>query len=124
MSATIYLVRHGIASEATGGMRDADRALTPDGARKMRRIAAGLKRLGIAPDAILASPLRRAEETAGHLAAALTPQRPVEIYAALAPGHAAADVLRGLQPHRHARALMLVGHQPDMEQLASFLLTR
>jgi phosphohistidine phosphatase len=123
MSCTLYLVRHGIAQEAPAGMSDADRALTADGARKMTRIAAGLRRLGVAPDVVLASPLRRAEETASLLAAALAPDRPVEIYPALAPGHAAAELVRGLQAYRQARRIVLVGHQPDMGQLASFVVS-
>jgi phosphohistidine phosphatase len=123
MSCTIYLVRHGIASAAAVGTSDADRALTPEGARKMTRIAAGLRRLGPVPDVILSSPLRRAEETARLLATGLTPKGSVEIYPPLAPGHDAGDVLKGLQVHRRARAVMLVGHQPDMGEIASFLLT-
>jgi phosphohistidine phosphatase len=57
------------------------------------------------------------------LATVLTPNRTVEIYPALAPGHDAGDVLNGLQAHRRASAVMLVGHQPDMGELASFLLS-
>ena len=124
MTRVMYLVRHGIAGPAPSGMSDNDRALTPDGERKMRRIALGLKRLGVAPDVVLSSPLRRAEETAALVANALARQLHVEIYPLLAPGYGAAEVLKGLHPHRSARELVLVGHQPDMGQLASHLLTR
>ena len=124
MTRVIYLVRHGIAGPAPRGMSDNDRALTPDGKRKMRRIAVGLKRLGVAPDVVLSSPLRRAEETAAVVTSALARQLHVEIYQLLAPGHDAAEVLKGLRRHRAARELVLVGHQPDLGQLASHLLTR
>jgi len=123
MSCVLLLVRHAIAGPAPAGMSDADRTLTRDGARKMRQVALGLKRLGVVPDAILSSPLRRAEETAAVLVSVLTPDLPVEIYPRLAPGHDAADVLKGLHPYRAARVLMLVGHEPDLGQLASHLLT-
>ena len=123
MTCTIYLVRHGIAGAAPAGMSDADRRLTPEGHRKMRRIAGGLKRLGISPDVVLSSPLRRAEETAAVLAAVLAPELPVEIYPPLAPGHEAPEVLKGLHPYRAAHALVLVGHQPDLGMLGSHLLT-
>jgi len=123
MSRTIYLLRHGIAGPPPPGMGDGDRRLTPDGERKMHRIAIGLKRLGIAPDAVLSSPLRRAEETAALVAAILVPDVPVEIYPCLAPGHAAGDVLSGLHRYRGAQHLLLVGHQPDLGELASHLLT-
>jgi phosphohistidine phosphatase len=77
MSCILYLVRHASAEVAAAGMGDADRRLTPDGAQRMRRAAAGLKRLGIIADAVLSSPLPRAEETASILVRALTPKLPV-----------------------------------------------
>ena len=123
MSCVVYLVRHAIAGPAPAGMSAADRSLTRDGARKMRQAAGGLKRLAVVPNVVLSSPLRRAEETAAVLVSVLTPDRPVEIYPRLAPGHDAVDVLKGLHPYRAARALMLVGHEPDLGQLASHLLT-
>lgn len=123
MPCTLYLVRHGIAGPATDGMSDSDRTLTPEGDRKMRRVALGLKRLGVAPEVILSSPLRRAEETATVVAAVLAPARGVALYPSLAPGHGAGDVLAALRPYRAARQLMLVGHQPDLGALASHLLT-
>ena len=119
----IYLVRHAIAGRATEGMSDADRALTSAGEEKMRRAAAGLEGLGVAPDVILTSPLRRAEETATVVANVLSSQPPVEIYPPLAPGHDASQVLRGLHRYRSTRELMLVGHEPDMSLLAAQLLT-
>jgi phosphohistidine phosphatase len=124
MTCVIYLVRHGIAGPAPRGMSDSDRALTPDGKRKTRRIAVGLKRLGVVPDVVLSSPLQRAEETAAILIDTLARQQRVEIYQLLAPGHDPAEVLRGLRPYRAAREVVLVGHQPDLGQLASHLLTR
>jgi phosphohistidine phosphatase len=124
MTHVLYLVRHGIAGPPPPGMSDADRALTADGKRKMRRVGIGLKRLGLAPDAVLSSPLRRAEETAAIVRKTLARSLPVEIYPLLAPGHAAPEILKGLRSHRAARELVLVGHQPDLGLLASYLLTR
>jgi phosphohistidine phosphatase len=123
VSATIYLVRHAIAGPAPAGLSDGDRRLTADGVRRMRRAAAGLKQLDVVPDVILSSPLQRAEETAAILADVLAPQLVVEIYPTLAPGHAPEEAVRGLYRYRAARTLMLVGHQPDLGQLASHLLT-
>lgn len=119
----IYLVRHGIAGPALGGMGNGDRRLSAEGKRKMRRISRGLKRLSVVPDAVLSSPLRRAEETAGVVASVLAPKLAVEIDPLLAPGHEPAAVLKGLRRCRGARELVLVGHQPDLGRLASHLLT-
>jgi phosphohistidine phosphatase len=123
MTRMIYLVRHGIAGPALAGMSDEDRALTPVGKGKMRRIAVGLRRLGVAPDVVLSSPLRRAEETAAIVTSTLARQLDVENYPLLAPGHAALEVLKGLPHHRAAREVVLVGHQPELGELASQLLT-
>lgn len=123
MSCVLYLVRHGIAEERAAGSRDEERRLTPEGIKKMRAIALGLKRLGVRPDTILSSPLRRAQETARLLAEALSPDLSVGIDAALSPAGDPAAVLAGLRVHRRSRHLMLVGHQPDLGELASQLLT-
>jgi phosphohistidine phosphatase len=123
MSCTIYLVRHAIAADASADTPDSDRALTAEGTRKMTRAAIGLKHLGIVPDVVLSSPLRRAQETAAVLVARLASGLAVEIYQPLAPGTAPAELVRGLRPYRTVRHLMLVGHQPDLGELASYLLT-
>ncbi len=122
MSYLLYLVRHAIA-ESKGQAADADRRLTIEGARRMQRAALGLKRLGIVPDLILSSPLRRAEETAGILVPILAPDLPIEIYPPLAPGNPIPEVIGGLRVYRRARHLVLVGHQPALGELASQLLT-
>jgi len=123
MSCTIYLVRHGIAALASADTQDSDRALTAEGTRKMTHAAMGLHRLDVVPEVVLSSPLRRAQETASVLASALGPDVTVEIYQPLAPGSAPVEVLRGLRPYRTVHNLMLVGHQPDLGELASYLLT-
>jgi len=123
MSHTILLVRHGIAAAASAKMSDADRSLTPEGAHKIKRIAAGLKRLGVVPGAVLSSPLRRAQETAELLAAVLVPDGELEIYAPLAPGQRPRDVVSGLTAYRRADVIILVGHEPGMGELTSQLLT-
>jgi phosphohistidine phosphatase len=123
MPITVYLMRHGIAADATAGMSDADRALTADGVRKTTRVAVGLQKLGVKPDLILSSPLRRAEETARLTADVLAPKSAVELYPPLAGGFAVDDIVKGLRPHRHARELLLVGHQPDLGHLASYFVT-
>ena len=123
MSCTLYLLRHGIAANASAGVSDSDRALTAEGAEKMRQIAVGLKRLGIRPDGVLSSPLRRAQETAAVVAGGTDPALRIQIYPALAPGHSPQAVLAGLRAYRSVENLFLVGHQPDLGQLASYLLT-
>lgn len=123
MSVTLYLMRHGIAADAEAGMSDADRALTAEGIRKTTRVAVGLQTIGVTPEIILSSPLRRADETARLVAEVLAPKLQVEHYAPLAGGVPVEEVLRNLRPSRRAHGIILVGHQPDLGHLASYLMT-
>jgi len=118
----LYLVRHAIAEEASSTGRDADRALTQEGAAKMRRIAEGLRALEVRLDLILTSPYRRAAETAEVLAAVLggVERQALEELAAAAE---MAALLAALRPYRRVQALALVGHQPDLGHLASQVMT-
>jgi len=123
MSCTLYLVRHAIAEEQADSGRDGDRRLTRDGIAKMERAALGLKRLGVAPDAIWSSPLARAWETAEIVRAALAPSLKSVVYPPLTSGGNRGALIAGLAAAAGAEQLMLVGHEPDLGELASQLLT-
>lgn len=123
MAIVVYLMRHGIAADPVAGMSDADRALTAEGTQKTKRVAAGLQKLGVKPQLIVSSPLRRAEETARIVGEILAGGVAIELYPPLAGGCAPDDLLKGLRPHRGLSELLLVGHQPDLGNLASYLLT-
>jgi phosphohistidine phosphatase len=122
MARTLVLVRHAIAEDRQPGRPDAARRLTPEGASKLVRAAGGLKRLGVEPDRILTSPLIRAVETAALLVEVLTPGREAEICEALAPGHHPQAVLDAASGGPEG-TIVLVGHEPDLGELASWLLT-
>ena len=123
MPYTLYLLRHGIAEEHRPGLADADRALTADGVRKTELAAAGMKRLGLSPDRILTSPLRRARETAEIVAAELCPELEIQIFAPLGTGATPEDLLSRLRQPSGPSGVFLVGHQPQLGMLASYLLT-
>ena len=123
MSLMLYLMRHGIAAEPARGVADADRALTDEGVEKTTRVAEGLRALDVRPDAILSSPLVRAHETARLAGEILAPDCEIELRQVLAGGVVPEDIVTGLRPPRGAQQLLLVGHQPDLGELASYLLT-
>ncbi|MEO8604027.1 MAG: phosphohistidine phosphatase SixA [bacterium] len=123
MDCMLYLMRHGIAAEPAVGINDAHRALTDEGVRKTTRVAVGLKRLDMELDGILSSPYRRAEETARLVADVLDNNLAVELYPPLAAGAAPQDILKCLNPTGRVNRLLLVGHQPDLGDLASYVLT-
>lgn len=71
----VYLVRHG---QASFGADDYDQ-LSSAGERQARDVGLTMARVGLEPDAIVCGSLRRQEQTAGAIVAALSPGRSVEI---------------------------------------------
>src|SRR5688500_5683717 len=65
----LYLIRHAEAVElgSPGAARDFDRALTPHGRDQSRALAEAFARLKVPVDAVVASPLVRAHQTAVEL---------------------------------------------------------
>ena len=120
----LYVLRHGIAAERDGRRYPDDdlRPLTPKGVARMRREAAGMRALGVRPDAIVSSPLVRAMQTAeiarDALGAALS------VSEALTPGAHPALLLAELAATRgDGEAVMVVGHEPHLSRLVAFALT-
>ncbi len=127
MAATIevYLVRHAIAAERGPSYPDDRlRPLTPAGIARFRESVAGLRELAVTIDVVLTSPLVRARETAELLAAGLPGKPAIDTLDALAPGGRAVTIVEAIGKHarRRQRRLALVGHQPDLSELASRLL--
>ena len=122
MVRSVYLVRHGPAGhyDPTRWPDDRDRPLTPDGIASFRRAARGLRVLVPEVDAVLASRLARAWQTAEllHEEAGWPEPEPCE---ALEPGHSLAAVVDELC--RHDGSVALVGHEPTFSRLASLLCT-
>jgi phosphohistidine phosphatase len=118
----IYLVRHGVA-EPQSAAGDADRALTPKGKLRMAEEAKGLRDLKVRPEVILTSPMRRALETATIIAEQLGGIK-LEQVSELAQGFSGpTEVLAALRSYQDLKEIVLVGHQPGLSDLASFMLT-
>lgn len=121
----LYLLRHAIAVErgTPGYRRDRDRPLTPEGEKKMRRIARGLQALELSFDAILSSPFVRARQTAEIVAALFRAEDRLAFTDALAVGGDHQALIRELQDRSsNARGVLLVGHEPSLSTLISTLL--
>lgn len=127
----IYLMRHGIAADlGVGGViRDSDRSLTPEGRVKLQQAAEGMRRLEMKFNVIFTSPLLRARQTAEVVADSLDLQHKVKVIETLAPGRGLegaefgrAELFLEMGAYTFDRAL-IVGHQPDLSELASYLLT-
>jgi phosphohistidine phosphatase len=118
----LLLWRHGLAEERQpddggSGSADAERALTARGIRRTAAMAEQLHRLQLDCDLLLSSPLRRALQTA-ELGVAAGLASAFVLEPSLAPGHDPRPLLEA----GSWRRLGLVGHEPDLGDLAASLL--
>jgi phosphohistidine phosphatase len=112
----LYLVQHG---EAKSEAEDPRRSLTDQGRKEVEQVAQAAKRLGLHPSKIYHSGKRRAMQTAEILANAL--RSPVEATLGLNPNN---DVRNWAdRVSRVKEDLLIVGHLPFLEKLASLLAT-
>ncbi len=109
-----YLVQHG---EAKTEAEDPERSLTIKGEEETRKISGTAKKLGIRPSRIYHSGKKRAEQTARIIGEA------INLSAQLGQGLNPNDDIRPWveRVSGEAEDLMLVGHLPFLEKLASFL---
>ena len=107
----LVLVRH---AEAASGQPDELRTLTEVGRAQARALGERLRAEGIAPSAVLASPLLRARETAAELGLGEP-----EPHDALLPGATADDVRDAVKGR--GETVLVVGHQPDCGRIAAAL---
>lgn len=119
----LYLIRHGLAAERGPEYPDdGQRPLTSRGIASLREEAKGLRQLGVTFDLIVASPLVRTRQTAEVLAAALPDSPRIVFSEALAPEGTTAGAIEEIARHRKEARLALVGHEPNIGELAAALL--
>ena len=114
----LILLRHAHAGSHTTGPDDRDRVLSEVGVQEARAAGAWLREQGLVPDRVLCSPAARTRETLavlGDLGVVEVREEP-SIYEA-SPGTLAALV----DANRDANRLLLVGHNPGLEQLAALM---
>jgi phosphohistidine phosphatase len=114
----LYLVQHG---EAKSKAEDPERPLTERGRECVARVAAFAAGAGLQVGQIRHSGKRRAEETASILAEYLSPGEGVAAVSGLAPKDDVHPIAEALQGEREP--VMLVGHLPFLDRLASLLVT-
>jgi phosphohistidine phosphatase len=120
----LYIFRHGIAHELSRSGHDRDRELTSEGEQKTRDAGKALRKLGVEFDLVLSSPFARAWQTAEILVKELKCEDLLRKCEALASGEPSAGVLAELKREaRKSNSILLVGHEPDLSQLISILLS-
>ena len=110
----LLLWRH---ADAEDGMPDAGRALTKKGLKQAKQVAQWLKPRLPSGCLILASPTKRAQQTAAALDLPYTTERRIGVQADITDLIAASN-----WPERKG-TVILVGHQPTLGQLAARLLS-
>jgi phosphohistidine phosphatase len=119
----LYLVRHGVAADRGEDYPDdAKRPLTAGGISRMGKVTKGLAAMGVSFDVILTSPLVRTRQTADILAQGLPGSPAVRPTDALAPAGTTAGVLKELGQHMRMARIALVGHEPNIGELAATLI--
>jgi phosphohistidine phosphatase len=118
----LYILRHGIAEDGRPGGRDADRALTSEGKRRLRdvlKLAAGA---GVSPKCILTSPYVRAVETAEIAADVLGHRNDLLRTDALTPDSDPRTVWEEIRVHKGTDSLLIAGHEPLLSRVVAHLL--
>ncbi|MBV9759597.1 MAG: phosphohistidine phosphatase SixA [Acidobacteriaceae bacterium] len=118
----LYLLRHGVAEKDRPGLRDAERALTEEGRRKLREVLKTASETRVNPSLILTSPLKRAAQTAEVAKQVLGYKNEILRTKALLPGGSVEQVWDEVRAHRDEPSLMLVGHNPLFAELSGYLL--
>ncbi len=120
----LYLIRHGIAAERGPAYPDDTlRPLTAEGISRMRKQAKAMNTLGVKLDVIVSSPLVRTRQTADIVSDVLGGKPDVVLSDALAPEGTSAGVIQELARYRKKRAVALVGHEPNLGELAARLIS-
>ena len=110
----LLLWRH---ADAEDGIPDAGRALTKKGLKQAKQVAEWIKPRLPSDCLILASPAKRAQQTAAALDLPYTTERRIGVQAHIA------DLIAASNWPRRKGTVILVAHQPTLGQLAARLLS-
>ncbi|MEH3035114.1 MAG: histidine phosphatase family protein [Sphingomonas adhaesiva] len=117
---TLTLLRHAKSGWDDPVARDFDRPLNPKGRRAAAAMGKHLRELGLTFDRVIASPAVRVRETLDDVATGfgpLSPEWDKRLY--LASAASLLDVVR--ETPAEAASLLLVGHNPGLEDLVLML---
>jgi phosphohistidine phosphatase len=120
----LYLMRHANAGVFRGNpVLDAKRGLVKEGKEQCMLMARVLSALKVQIDVIVASPLKRALQTAQFVGTELGYDAKVEISPALAPNASYNDFQALLASHAEREGVLVVGHNPNVFQFLGRMIT-
>jgi phosphohistidine phosphatase len=112
----LILWRHAEAEELRPGMSDLKRRLTPRGEKQARLVGRWLRQQLPKGAHILVSPAMRTQQTV------LPLELPYDTEEGIGPAATATDLLAAAGWPNPPKAVLIVGHQPTLGQLASLLI--
>ncbi len=116
----LYLMQHALAYPAG---ENKERPLSPAGIEQAKSSAKGIKRLGLSFDLIVASPKRRAHQTAALIAEGVRyPHSDILTTEATLADHSPQELLDLLQKEPAESHILVIGHMPHLAKLASQLM--
>jgi len=120
---TVFLLRHAKSSWSDSTLADIERPLAPRGERAAKQIARYVRKQKIEPALVLCSPSVRTRRTLEAIEPALGTSHTVQFVPALyAASHQ--ELLRQLRAlHDSVASVMLIGHNPGLQELALALAT-
>jgi phosphohistidine phosphatase len=121
MPLTLFLLRHAKSGWDNPSLEDFDRPLSDRGHREAQWLRELLQARGISPSRIVCSASQRTRETLAAILPVLTREASIDITRRLydAPTERLLTVIREQLPTDNA--VMLVGHNPGLEDLANML---
>ncbi len=114
----LYLIQHGLANTEE---IDPEKKLSPQGQTDVQKIARFMQNNRIDPGVIWHSGKARAEQTAQIIAGVCQPAQPATSIAGLQPQDSPLDIVPFLKVE--SGDIVLVGHLPHLNKLATFLLS-
>lgn len=118
----LYIVRHGIAIDREDPKcpPDPERYLTEEGIEKTKQVAKGIAVIQTGADLLLSSPYVRAHQTAEIFAGELEyPRQKIRRTHLLLPGAEPSLLFRELAKEKHASAVFIFGHAPQLDDVIS-----
>lgn len=114
----LFLLRHARAAWAQPGMRDFDRPLQPEGRQEAEAIGSAMFASALVPAAILCSSARRARETWDEVAKHVSNGSNGAVFTDALYSADATGYLAIIRDAGDPESLLVVGHNPMMEDLA------
>jgi phosphohistidine phosphatase len=121
----LYIIRHAIAVQrgTPDYEDDSQRPLTGKGRKRMKKIAEGIREIGVDFDVVLSSPYVRARDTAKIVANEYGMTDKIAFTDNLIPPGDFDELIKEINEKYNVDNVALVGHEPMLSQFISFLIT-